>query len=70
VAARPAGSGTKLADAVIRSGRAVSETAAGFARVSWVDGLGRSDRSLPSQAARSVRYFRDPTSKSWTRFEP
>jgi transposase len=76
----------QLVDAVIRSGRAVSETAAGFA-VSWwmvraavteacllrlpdVDKLSPRMLGIDEHRFRSVRYFQDPTSKAWTRFEP
>jgi hypothetical protein len=73
-------------DAVIRSGRAVSETAAGFA-VSWwmvraalneacllrlpdVDKLSPRMLGIDEQRFRSVRFFQDPATKAWTRFEP
>jgi hypothetical protein len=76
----------QLVDAVIRSGRAVSETAAGFA-VSWwmvraalneacllrlpdVDKLNPRMLGIDEHRFRSVRYFQDPESKTWTRFEP
>ncbi|MEC5192566.1 MULTISPECIES: ISL3 family transposase [unclassified Arthrobacter] len=76
----------QLVDAVIRSGRAVSETAAGFA-VSWwmvrasvteacllrlpdVDELRPRMLGIDEHRFRSVRYFQDPSTKSWTRFEP
>ncbi|WP_426997340.1 transposase [Pseudarthrobacter sp. N5] len=76
----------QLVDAVIRSGRAFSETAAGFA-VSWwmvraavneacmlqlpdVDKLSPRMLGIDEHRFRSVRYFQDPESKSWTRFEP
>ena len=76
----------QLVDAVIRSGRAVSETAAGFA-VSWwmvraavteacllrlpdVDKLSPRMLGIDEHRFRSVRYFQDPASKAWTRFEP
>lgn len=76
----------QLVDAVIRSGRAVSETATGFA-VSWwmvraavteacllklpdVDKLSPRMLGIDEHRFRSVRYFQDPTSKAWTRFEP
>jgi transposase len=75
-----------LVDAVIRSGRAVSETAAGFA-VSWwmvraalneaclvrlpdVNRLSPRMLGIDEHRFRSVRYFQDPESKAWTRFEP
>lgn len=75
-----------LVDAVIRSGRAVSETAAGFA-VSWwmvraalneasllrlpdVDALSPRMLGIDEHRFRSVRYFQDPATKSWTRCEP
>jgi transposase len=75
-----------LVDAVIRSGRAVSETAAGFA-VSWwmlraavteacllrlpdVDQLGPRMLGIHEHRFRSVRYFQDPSTRAWTRFEP
>jgi transposase len=73
-------------DAVIRSGRAASETAAGFA-VSWwmvraalneacllrlpdVDKLSPRMLGIDEHRFRSVRYFQDPGTKAWTRFEP
>ncbi|BAS13776.1 transposase [Arthrobacter sp. Hiyo8] len=73
-------------DAVIRSGRAVSETAAAFA-VSWwmvraalteacvmtlpdVDELSPRMLGIDEHLFRSVRYFQDPESKTWTRYEP
>lgn len=76
----------QLVDAVIRSGRAVSETAAGFA-VSWwmvraalneacllrlpdVDNLSPRMLGIDEHRFRSVRYFQDPSTKAWTRFEP
>jgi len=76
----------QLVDAVIRSGRAVSETAAGFA-VSWwmvraavteayllhlpdVDALSPRMLGIDEHRFRSVRYFQDPGTKTWTRFEP
>jgi transposase len=76
----------QLVDAVIRSGRAVSETAAGFA-VSWwmvraavteacllrlpdVDQLRPRMLGIDEHRFRSVRYFQDPSTKAWTRFEP
>jgi transposase len=76
----------QLVDAVIRSGRAVSETAAAFA-VSWwmvrvalneacfltlpdVDQLSPRMLGIDEHRFRSVRYFQDPESKAWTRFEP
>ncbi|MET4134177.1 transposase [Pseudarthrobacter sp. PvP090] len=75
-----------LVDAVIRSGRAVSETAAGFA-VSWwmvraalneacllqlpdVDALRPRMLGIDEHRFRSVRYFRDSATRAWTRFEP
>jgi transposase len=75
-----------VVDAVIRSGRAVSETAAAFA-VSWwtvraalneasiltlpdVDGLSPRMLGIDEHRFRSVRYFRDPDSGSWIRYEP
>ncbi|GAC1377725.1 MAG: ISL3 family transposase [Pseudarthrobacter sp.] len=75
-----------LVDAVIRSGRAVSETAAGFA-VSWwmvraalneacllklpdVDELSPRMLGIDEHRFRSVRYFQDSASGAWTRFEP
>jgi hypothetical protein len=86
VPAPPAGFGTKLVVAVIRSGRAVSETVAGFA-VSWwmvraavteacllqlpdVDKLSPRMLGIDEHRFRSARYFQDPTTKVWTRFEP
>lgn len=76
----------QLVDAVIRSGRAVSETALGFA-VSWwmvraavteayllklpdVDQLSPRMLGIDEHRFRSVRYFQDPGTKAWTRFEP
>lgn len=76
----------QLVGAVIRSGRAVSETAAAFA-VSWwmvrtalneacfltlpdVDQLSPRMLGIDEHRFRSVRYFQDPGSKVWTRFEP
>lgn len=76
----------QLVDAVIRSGRAVSETAAAFA-VSWwmvrvalneacfltlpdVDQLSPRMLGIDEHRFRSVRYFQDPESKAWRRFEP
>ncbi|UYY80399.1 transposase [Arthrobacter sp. YA7-1] len=76
----------QLVEAVIRSGRAVSETAAAFA-VSWwmvrvalneacfltlpdVDRLSPRMLGIDEHRFRSVRYFQDPESKAWTRFEP
>jgi transposase len=76
----------QLVDAVIRSGRAVSETAAGFA-VSWwmvraavteacllnlpdVDALNPRMLGIDEHRFRSVRYFQNPATKAWTRFEP
>jgi len=76
----------QLVDAVIRSGRPVSETAAGFA-VSWwmvraavteacllklldVDKLSPRMLGIDEHRFRSVRYFQDPATKAWTRFEP
>jgi transposase len=73
-------------DAVINSGRAMSETAAGFA-VSWwmvraavneaclltlpdVDELSPRMLGIDEHRFRSVRYFQDPASKTWTRYEP
>ena len=76
----------QLEDAVIRSGRAESETAAGFA-VSWlmvraevteaceftlsdVDKLSPWMLGSDEHGCRSVRYFQDPSTKACTRFEP
>jgi transposase len=76
----------QLVDAVLRSGRAVSETALGFA-VSWwmvlaavteacllrlpdVDKLSPRMLGIDEHRFRSVRYFQDPTTKGWSRFEP
>lgn len=76
----------QLVDAVIRSGRAASETAAAFA-VSWwmvraalneacllrlpdVDNLSPRMLGIDEHRFRSVRYFQDPATKAWTRFEP
>ncbi|WAP50555.1 transposase family protein [Arthrobacter sp. ATA002] len=75
-----------LVDAVIRSGRAVAETAAGFA-VSWwmvraalneasllrlpdVDALSPRMLGIDEHRFRSVRYFQDPATMAWTRVEP
>ncbi|BCW73629.1 transposase family protein [Arthrobacter sp. NicSoilB8] len=75
-----------VVDAVINSGRAVSETAAAFA-VSWwmvraalteaclltlpdVDELSPRMLGIDEHRFRSVRYFRDPESSSWIRHEP
>ena len=75
-----------LVDAVIRSGRAMSETAVGFA-VSWwmvraavneaclltlpdVDALRPRMLGIDEHRFRSVRYFKDPATKAWTRYEP
>jgi transposase len=71
--------------AVIRSGRAVSETAAAFG-VSWwlvqaalnqavltlpnVDELAPRMLGIDEHRYRSVRFFQDPSTKAWTRFEP
>ncbi len=75
-----------LVDAVIRSGRAMSETAAGFALSWWmvraavneacilklpnVDALRPRMLGINEHRFRSVRYFKDPATKAWTRFEP
>lgn len=76
----------QLVDAVITSGRAVSETALCFA-VSWwmvraavteaylpklpdVDALSPRMLAIDEHRFRSVRYFQDPGTKTWTRFEP
>jgi transposase len=72
-------------EAVIRSGRAVSETAAAFG-VSWwtvhaalneclltlsdVDELSLRMLGIDEHRFRSVRFFRDPGSSSWIRNEP
>jgi transposase len=87
---RRARSTTRLRDhvveAVVNSGRAVSETAAAFA-VSWwmvraalteaclltlpdVDELSPRTLGIDEHRFRSVRYFQDPGTKAWTRFEP
>ncbi|TAP38043.1 ISL3 family transposase [Arthrobacter sp. S39] len=75
-----------VVDAVIRSGRAVSETAAAFS-VSWwmvraalneaclltlpdVDDLSPRMLGIDEHRFRSVRFFRDPESSSWVRHEP
>jgi len=75
-----------LVEAVIRSGRAVSETASAFT-VSWwmvraavneacvlnlpdVDQLSPRMLGIDEHRFRSVRYFRDPESGSWPRYEP
>lgn len=71
---------------MIRSGRAVSETAAGFA-VSWwvvraavneacllklpnVDALSQRMLGIDEHRFRSVRYFKDPETMAWQRLEP
>ncbi|UKA77320.1 ISL3 family transposase [Arthrobacter sp. FW306-07-I] len=76
----------QLVDAVITSGRAVSETALCFA-VSWwmvraavteayllklpdVDQLSPRMLGIDEHRFRSVRYFQDPGTKTWTRLEP
>jgi transposase len=76
----------QVVDAVIRSGRAVSETAASFA-VSWwmvraalneaclltlpdVDAMSPRMLGIDEHRFRSVRFFRDPKSSSWIRHEP
>ncbi|WP_461186837.1 transposase family protein [Arthrobacter sp. Z4-13] len=76
----------QLVDAVIRSGRAVSETAARFA-VSWwmvraavtetcllqlpdMDRLSPRMLGTDERRFRSVRYFQDPSTKACPRFEP
>ncbi|MEV7638270.1 ISL3 family transposase [Pseudarthrobacter enclensis] len=76
----------QLVDAVIRSGRAVSETGASFA-ASWrmvraavteacllklpdVDKLSPRMLGIDEHRFRSVRYFQDTATKAWTRFEP
>jgi hypothetical protein len=76
----------QLVDAVITSGRAVSETALCFA-VSWwmvraavteayllklpdVDKLSPRMLGIDEHRFRSVRYFQGPGTKTWTRFEP
>lgn len=81
-----AGLRDQLVDAVIRSGRAVSETAA-RSTVSWwmiraavteacllqlpeVDKLSPRMLGLDEHRFRSVHYFQDPSTKAWTRFEP
>lgn len=73
-----------LVDAVIRSGRAMSEIAAGFA-VSWwmvraavnedfllvlpdADALRPRMLGIDEHRFRSLRYFRDPTTNVWQRF--
>lgn len=75
-----------LVDAVIRSGRAMSKTAAGFA-VSWwmvravvneacllklpdVNAHRPRMLGIDERRFRSVRYFKDPDTNSWHRFEP
>ncbi|WP_437773422.1 transposase family protein [Arthrobacter sp. KNU40] len=67
----------QLVDAVIRSGRAVSETAAAFAlhetcflTLPDVERLSRRMLGIDEHRFRSVRYFQDAESKAWTRFEP
>jgi len=75
----------QVVSAVIGSGRAVSETAASFG-VSWwlvrkavnqaVLTLPDVDASAPRMLGidehryRSVRFFQDPTTRHWTRYEP
>ena len=76
----------QLADAVIRSGRATSGTALGFAVSRWMVRaavteacllrLANLDRLRPRMLGidehqfRSVRYFQDPESRTWRRLEP
>ncbi|MBG6226784.1 transposase [Arthrobacter sp. CAN_A2] len=74
-----------VVSAVITSGRAVSETAASFGVSWWLvqDAVNRAALRLPDVDAmaprmlgidehryRSVRFFQDPTTKTWTRYEP
>ncbi|WP_435875192.1 ISL3 family transposase [Pseudarthrobacter oxydans] len=74
-----------LVDAVIDSGRAVSETAMAFG-ISWwlvqqvigdaalrlpdVDLLAPRMLGIDEHRYRSVRFFQDPATKVWTRYEP
>lgn len=76
----------QLVEAVIGSGRAVSETAAGFAVSRWmvraalneacllklpdVDALSPRMLGIDEHRFRSVRYFQDPATQAWTRLEP
>jgi transposase len=76
----------ELVDAVVRSGRAVSETAASFAGFWWMvraavteayllrlpdmDQLSPRMLGIDQHRFRSVRFFQDPGTKAWTRFEP
>ena len=71
--------------AVIGSGRAVSETASAFGVSWWLvqEAITQAALTLPDVDAsvprmlgidehryRSVRFFQDPTTKNWTRYEP
>ncbi|MFD1846663.1 ISL3 family transposase [Arthrobacter flavus] len=74
-----------LTEAVIGSGRAASETATAFG-VSWwlvqraldaavlklpdVDSLAPVRLGIDEHRFRSVRFFQDPATKAWTRYEP
>lgn len=74
-----------LVSAVISSGRAVSETAAAYG-ISWwlvqeavngaavtlpeVDKLAPRQLGIDEHRYRSVRFFQDPATKAWTRYEP
>ncbi|TYC95860.1 ISL3 family transposase [Arthrobacter echini] len=75
----------QVVSAVIGSGRAVSETAASF-KVSWwlvqnavnraalalpdVDSLAPRMLGIDEHRYRSVRFFQNPTTKAWRRYEP
>jgi hypothetical protein len=76
----------QLVDAVIPSGRAVSETAVGFAVSWWMMRAAVTEACLlrlpdvvqfrprmlgiDEHRFRSVRYFQDVATRAWTRFEP
>lgn len=76
---------TALVDAVIRSGRSATEAATAFG-VSWwlvqralntavlelsdVDTLSPVMLGIDEHRYRSVRFFQNPTTKAWTRYEP
>lgn len=76
---------TALVDAVIRSGRSATEAASAFG-VSWwlvqralnaavlelpdVDLLAPVKLGIDEHRYRSVRFFQNPTTRAWTRYEP
>ncbi len=76
---------TALVDAVIKSGRSATEAASAFG-VSWwlvqraldaavvelpdVDTLAPVKLGIDEHRYRSVRFFQNPTTKAWTRYEP